>query len=275
MKTIYLDVLIVLNIYVNFFLLKATAKFTHISLRIGRCIISAVIGSVFSLTILLPDPGFIISMTIKLIAAAIIVLIAFGLKDKKSFLRLLVYFYIINFIFAGVVGFFYIAFNPAFVTVKNTYFYIDFSILSLVIFTAFAYFAVTAVRRLIDKGADSSREYSITIKYNQNTITCDALADTGNSLIDAFTGKPVIICPQQKLKIEDDFSSCEAEEIFEKYGFRMIAYSTIGNTGLIPVLTPDEVVITDKEGQRKFNVEALIGIINRETPVIFNPKLLL
>ena len=40
MKSIYLDVLIVLNIYVNYFLLRATAKFTHTPLKTIRCIIS-------------------------------------------------------------------------------------------------------------------------------------------------------------------------------------------------------------------------------------------
>ena len=48
MKSIYLDVLIVLNIYVNYFLLRATAKFTHTPLKTIRCIISSVIGSLFS-----------------------------------------------------------------------------------------------------------------------------------------------------------------------------------------------------------------------------------
>lgn len=63
MKSIYLDVLIVLNIYVNYFLLRATAKFTHTPLKTIRCIISSAIGSLFSLTILLPAGNFFNSIS--------------------------------------------------------------------------------------------------------------------------------------------------------------------------------------------------------------------
>ena len=89
MKSIYLDVLIVLNIYVNYFLLRATAKFTHTPLKTIRCIISSVIGSLFSLTILLPAGNFLIPLAIKLGAAVVIVGMAFGVKDKKHTLKLI------------------------------------------------------------------------------------------------------------------------------------------------------------------------------------------
>ena len=111
MKSIYLDVLIVLNIYVNYFLLRATAKFTHTPLKTIRCIISSVIGSLFSLTILLPAGNFLIPLAIKLGAAVVIVGMAFGIKDKKHTLKLILYFYIVNFIFGGVVMLLYITFK--------------------------------------------------------------------------------------------------------------------------------------------------------------------
>ncbi len=275
MKTIYLDVLIVLNIYVNFFLLRATAKFTHAALKTARCVVSSIVGSLFSLTILLPAESFVLTLLIKLTAAGIITALAFGIRDRRGFLRLLIYFYIINFVFAGVVGFLYTALNPSFMTFNNSYFYVDFSLISLVVFTAAAYFSVTLVRRLMDKGADSSGKYSITIKFNQKTVKLDAVADTGNSLTDSFTGLPVIISPQEKLGIDGDFFSSDAEKIYTEYGFRITPYSTIGNSGLIPVFTPDEIVITDNESHKSFKIQALIGIIHKETPAIFNPKLLI
>lgn len=37
METIYIDVLIILNIYVNFFLLRITAGVTHSPLKNSRC----------------------------------------------------------------------------------------------------------------------------------------------------------------------------------------------------------------------------------------------
>lgn len=275
MKTIYLDVLIVLNIYVNFFLLKATAKFTHTPLKISRCILSSVIGSSFSLTILLPSGSFLLSLIIKLVAAVIITAITFGIREKKRFLRLIFYFYIINFVFAGAVSFMYMTFKPSFMTVNNSYFYVDFSLISLVVFTAISYFAVTGIRYFMDKAADTSKKYNIIIKYHGSIISIDAIADTGNSLTDSFTGKPVVICPQKELGFNDDFSVTNAESIFKKYGFRMIPYFTIGNTGMIPVFKPDEMLITEKESRKSYSSDAMVGLIPKDTKAIFNPNLLI
>lgn len=275
MKTIYIDILIILNIYVNFFLLKATAKFTHTPLKISRCILSSAIGSLFSLTILLPSKSFLLSLLIKFIAAAVITSITFGIKERDRFLKLLLYFYIINFVFAGAVMLLYITFKPSFMAFNNSYFYVDFSLMSLVVFTTVAYFAVTAVRYFMDKGTYTSKKYRIIIKYKGNIISVEGLADTGNSLVDGFTGKSVIICPEKKLGVNCSFSMDNAEEIFKKYGFRMIPYFTIGNSGMIPVFNPDEILITDYETGKSYPVDALVGVIPKETKAIFNPNLLI
>ncbi|MDE5917296.1 MAG: sigma-E processing peptidase SpoIIGA, partial [Oscillospiraceae bacterium] len=61
MKCIYLDVLIVLNIYVNYFLIKGTGKLTHTPVKTLRCAISSFVGSFFSLTIFLPETGALLN----------------------------------------------------------------------------------------------------------------------------------------------------------------------------------------------------------------------
>ena len=53
MRYIYVDVLLILNLYVNYFLLRATGRLMHLPCRRKRCIAAAVAGSLCSLTILL------------------------------------------------------------------------------------------------------------------------------------------------------------------------------------------------------------------------------
>ena len=48
---VYVDVLLALNIYVNFFLIKATAKLTSEKIKTSRLILSSLGGSLFSLLI--------------------------------------------------------------------------------------------------------------------------------------------------------------------------------------------------------------------------------
>lgn len=279
MKTIYIDVLIILNIYVNFFLLKATARLTHTPLKTSRCVVSSVIGSLFSLTIFLPDMNFLIPLAIKLGAAVIITALAFGIKDKRQTLKLVFFFYLVNFIFGGIIMLFYLTFKPGFMAFGNTYFYVDFSLLSLVVFTAVSYFAVTAVRRLMDRGCDTKGKYKVVIRQSGKTVSVDALADTGNSLVDMFSGKPVIICRSADLQDIADLPSEPAVEnaelLYKTNGLRFIPYSTIGNTGMIAVFSPEEIVICDSESGRTKKVDAMIGIDAKDVPAVFNPKLLL
>ena len=277
MKTIYVDVLIVLNIYVNFFLIRATARLTHTPVKTSRCIAASVIGSTFSLTIFLPRMNFLIPLAIKLAAAAVITAAAFGIKDKSRTLRLVFYFYLVNFLFGGVIMLFYLTFRPGFMALGNTYFYIDFSLLSLIVFTAIAYFAVTLFRRFLDRGCSAGKKYSVVIRHGKKTVSIEALADTGNSLVDMFSGKPVIICRREDLCGIADFPSdftAENAEFYRKNSVRLIPYSTIGNTGMIAVFSPDEVVICDRETGKSRRVDAMIGINPKDVPAIFNPKLL-
>lgn len=278
MKTIYIDVLIVLNIYVNFFLMKATAKLTHTPLKTSRCVLSSVTGSLFSLTIFLPDMNFLIPLAIKLGAAVIITAMAFGIKDKWQTVKLVFFFYLVNFIFGGIIMLFYLTFRPGFMAFGNTYFYVDFSLLSLVIFTAVSYFAVTAVRRLMDKGCDTKGKYKVLIHHGKSTVSVDAVADTGNSLVDMFSGKPVIICRREDLRGVADLpaepAAENAELLYKTNGVRFIPYSTIGNRGMIAVFSPDEILICDAERGKTRKVDAMIGINTQDVPAIFNPKLL-
>ena len=57
-------------------------------------------------------------------------------------------------------------------------------------------------------------------------------------------------------------------------GFRLIPFSTISESGIIPVFKPDEVIIREENTKKIKKVDALIGVNARETDAIFNPKLL-
>ena len=270
MKTIYIDVLILLNIYVNFFLLKATAKFTHTALKSVRCVISAGIGSLFSLTILLPHMGTLLSLLLKLAASVIITLAAFG--GCRGYFRMLFYFYVMNFIFAGTVLLFYNVFQPSFIAFDNSYFYIDFSLISLVVFTAAAYIIVRLVRYFTDKKADPPRGCRIEICYKGNTLTIEGFADTGNKLIDSFTGKPVIICPKSLFGYRDDDLS-DPITAYEVYGLRSIPCSTVSGGGMIPVITPDSTTLLSDE-KVWGHPEVLIGLAEGIDKGIFDPVIL-
>ena len=172
---------------------------------------------------------------------------------------------------AGVVYGLYTWLKPEFIHFGNTYFYIDFSLLLLVVTTCAMYAAVTIFRRFTDRTAENCGIYRIMIRSGRKVTVVEGLADTGNLLTDFFTGSPVIICSEQRF---EDITGVEYNVEKLPKGFRFLPCSTVSEDGLIAVFRPDEIVIENAaDGYRK-PVEALIGFgRNRETAV-FNPKML-
>jgi stage II sporulation protein GA (sporulation sigma-E factor processing peptidase) len=278
LNVIYIDVLIVLNIYVNYFLIKATSKISHSSLRTSGLVFSSVIGSLFSLVILLPRISFLLMFLIKMASALLIVIMAFGKKSLKEYMRLAIYFYIINFSFAGIILSLRYLFGCEYISVCNTFVYVDVSLFSLMIFTAVSYFTVCFIRNAADRGAGCQGNFSVTIKNSGMSVSFEGLADTGNSVTDMFSGKPVIVCPENIIKIFTGINSgsCDIYDVLagsEKIkGTRLVPYSTIDGDGLLPAFTPDEVII--RGGNITRNVDVLVGVKETHGKAVFNPSIL-
>ncbi len=278
---IYVDVLIVVNIYITYFLLMAVSKISHTPLKLGRCIISSVAGGLFSLMILVPDMNYFLNIVLKFTVSVIIIIIGFGMKTGfKYTMKLILWFYAMNFIFAGIMLSLRYAFSLSFMRYSNSYFYMDFSLLSLIIFTIISYALVCLIRYIIDKGNLSGGVYRVIIKNNGKVISVDGISDTGNSLVDSFSGKPVIICGKAELEkiIEiPEFSLISNDYLSYSQllrNFRIIPYSTIGESGIIPIFAPDEILIREDKSQRIKQVDALIGISSKNIKAVFNPEIL-
>ena len=268
METIYLDVLIILNIYVNFFLIRAAARFTHSPLKKRKCITASVYGSLYSLLILAPQLGTILNIIIKLAAAFTVVLMAFGYNSLRRFIINSMAFFSANFILAGSVYAVYSWVAPELMHFNNACFYIDFSLLILVATTSAMYFLLWLTRIFLDRTPEEADRYRVIVRYREKVVAMNGLADTGNALVDFFSGSPVIICSKEHFGID-----CSDNKDLPT-GFRLLPCSTVSSSGLLPVFRPDEVlIITDSNGDKK-PVEAMIGLGNSGDKAIFNPKLL-
>lgn len=266
MVTIYLDVLLVLNIYVNFFLLRMTARFTRSRLKNSRCIAASAAGSLFSLLILAPPLPSLINTAVKLVSAAIITAAAFGLKGKRQFIICTTAFLASNLILAGAVFGVYTWLKPDFIHIGNSFFYIDFSLLVLLITTAALYFIVFITRQFTDRTPPDNGCYRIIIRTRNSLITLPGIADTGNSLVDYFTGVPVIVCDTAL------FGDIDLNRLPK--GYRLLPCSTISESSFIPIFRPEEVLIANTSSGERFAVDAMIGLGKVSGKAVFNPKLL-
>jgi stage II sporulation protein GA (sporulation sigma-E factor processing peptidase) len=265
---VYIDTLIILNLYVSFFLIKACGAFLHRKISTRRCVLGAVAGGASSLVILLPPLFLSLNMLIKLGIGAVLVFIVFG---RERFLKNALVFLMINVIFAGVMLILSLFASPLGMIYNNGTVYFDISFLALLFFTAAAYLLIRVLRYFLDVKFNADRVYSVVFEYGGELRTLNAFADSGNTLTDFFTGKPVMIC--DKSACAGLFPELDINKLELVKGLRLLPYSTINGSGIIPVFKPDSITVENK------SIDALIGIskenINKNgVNAIFNPKLL-
>ena len=217
MTYIYLDVLIITNIYVNYFLLKGTARISHSALSMKRCIIASVFGTISSFVILLPQQEIFIIALAKLVGAFLIIRLAFSHISIKQFVKLTLIFFGISFIFAGVMLVICEITHMEVIIVHNYSVYFNISIFNLAISTIIAYIVVCIISNILDKKCNLNHSYKIIIELLGKVITLNAICDTGNSLIDSFSGKPVVVCNSKEL--------CELANLQENTNYVITSYS--------------------------------------------------
>lgn len=268
MQTIYLDVLLVQSLYVNYFLLRATARLTHTRLRLGRCLLAAGGSCLFSLLIFLPPLPLLIQLLFKLAAAAATVTMAFGFH-REGWLCQFGCFFGCNFLLAGLLLAVCSVAKNGFATWGNSYCYLDFSLLQLILFTALAYAMLHLCSILRGRRHHVNDKFQVLIQLNQKTIVLPGLADTGNNLVDVFSGVPVVVCAESQLTPLLDGKCIELLR-----GYRLLPCTTVTAEGLMPLFRPDTLCIRNLTSGKSRAVDAMIGIGGTQESAIFHPILM-
>ena len=268
MPTIYLDVLLLQSLYVNYFLLRAAAKLTHSPLGWLRCGLAAAGSSLFSLMILLPPLPVLLQLLCKLLAAAAAVAMAFGLH-RESFLRQWGSFFVCNFLLAGLIlGADSLA-PRGFAAWGNSCCYVNFSLFQLILFTAAAYSLLHLCTLLRRRNRHTDSRYQVFFRLGTRRLMLEGLADTGNNLTDIFSGTPVIVCSAASLV--PLLGDTPPEQL---KGYRLIPCATVTAQGMMPLFRPDEVCIRDCSTEKSRRIDAMIGIGGTQKSAIFHPQLI-
>lgn len=268
----YVDVLVVLNLYINYFLIRATALITRRECSRKRCVPAAFVGALGSLVILLPELPFLVVVLFKLALGVLIMLIAFGRQKISELAVCVLFFLIVTFTFGGVMLALW-TFAPLGRSMmwSNGTAYFNIPISAIIAFTAAAYCAVRLARFIADRRLHCDKISDVKISLNGLEITLRGLCDTGCGLCDIFSGKPVIVCrfdsvaallPQNVL---DYFNGKIPENL------RVIPCRTIAAEALIPIFKA-EISIDGK------SADGFVGVtknpLGEGVDCIFNPKII-
>lgn len=272
---IYADVLIVLNILVDYFLLKLTARIVHKNPSLIRLVLGSVLGGISALYIFLPSQNWIIEFLIRLVISLIITLATFGLGSAKSLFKNTAVFFAVTFGFAGaMLGLWYI-FEPKGMAVNNSVVYFNISPAVLIGLSALFHIIVSVLRYILHKNSDSAKECKIRVTLGENTAETGALIDTGNSISDAMGMSEVIIVDKRFAeKLFGDIEKIsDNQDMVARY--RVIPCNTVSGTTLLEGYRCDKAYIRYEGSVTEVNRPILAlskTPLDRECEAIINPR---
>lgn len=101
MRIIYLDILIGVNLGIDYLMLFALSRISGVYSTRFKLFLGALIGSLYAVLSLMVKSTIITSLPIKIGVSGLMVLVSFGYKNKSRFLKLLILFLFISFAVAG------------------------------------------------------------------------------------------------------------------------------------------------------------------------------
>ena len=257
---VYVDILIILNTLVNYFILLAVDKILRIHSKKWRILLGGAVGGMSSLLLFLENLGVIMTL-IKIISAILMIIVTFGIKPIKRILKSIFLLFAITFLFGGLLFAVYIFLDKDVLIYSNGIVYFDIDLTFLIICTVISYIVITLISKIMDKKAPKSKEYYVSVENADKIISCTALMDTGNNLREPFSGYPVIMVDKALF-----------DKLFTEEKIRFIPVSTVNGESLIKAFRPEKITInnfiTDKvyigESLSKLDEYKMILNINLE-----------
>ena len=240
---IYVDVLLLVNFIIGYFLLRATGIACAMPLSFARNIFGAVLAAIATMILLLPPLLFLIQIIFKIVCGMIIVRAAFSWHGWRRYLCLCSVYAALNFGFAGLLIFLLLnGFLPG-AEYNNLSVYLAISPPVLFWCAAGIYFLLRIYGIFLPSKAGKS--YCVKIWVGQQTISLRTLRDTGFSLLEPISGKPVILVsfpairerlPEDVRCLLEQWSQGGSLAPLSEYKFRLIPMGTASGRNILPAL---------------------------------------
>ena len=249
MQVIYIDILIVTNVIIDYLLIRASCALMQTKISALRMLLSCLAGGFFSLIILI-DLYAPVAFLLKIFALIIMVAMAFGFKNYRWFFKCCAVFFMANFIFAGVMLALWYKLFPNSVLYKNGVVYFDVGIRELIVSAVVSYSVLCVISFFTRRRMPANAVYRVKIYKSNKCLSVKALYDTGCFLKESFSGNPAVIIDKKVVEpiVPEGFESCfedAAQCISSKEIFRLIPYSTVKNGGVFRSFKSDCIKIFD------------------------------
>lgn len=277
--TIYIDIIIVENLVMNYIILYATGLISKNKISHLRIIFASIIGAIYAVTEYISKLNIYSNILLKIILSIVIVFIAFYPQNVKKMFKLLVLFYLTTFTFGGVATYLIYVLKPQNIIIKNGM-YVGTYVLKVIFIGAIVGTIILIIAFKFAKNKITKKDMicKVKIKLNGKEIVLDTMVDTGNMLKEPLTGNPVVVVEKTSLYdlmpkeilnnteliLGGDFGKIP-ENIKNEYISRLkiIPFSSLGKqNGMLIGIKPEKLYVINEQSEEKKD-NAIIGIYNK------------
>lgn len=271
--TVYVDIVLLENILLNYIILLATAIISKTKISIFKILVASSIGGVYSILNYIVELSPFSNVIIKIIMSVLIVIIAFDSNKIKSIIRQLIFFYLVSFTFGGVTFMLLFFVNPENLVIKENQLVGTYPLKIVMLGGLIGFIVITIVAKVIkDRMTKKAMLCDLEIFYNGKMKKLKTMIDTGNLLKEPITQADVIIVEKNSLneivekEVLENIQNIltgkwlgETSTKIYSYGFKLIPFMSLGNeNGLLIGFKPDYIKIYDEE--ENIRTDIIVGI---------------
>ena len=265
MKTIYIDTLICVNLFIDFLILSVIKSILHINTKNKRVLFAALLGATSTLIILLPIRSIFLSAIYKISTAIVIIITAFGKATFRNFIIRMLTYLGISMILSTAVLSVNLMWKPVGVYIYNNTLYFDISPTILLLTTGIMYLILNIYHRVTSEHKLDTEVHKITLSVDKTQkVTFESAIDTGCNLREPFSGLPVILTEKEIL----------SDINLSNNKMRIIPYSTISGDDTIFAFKPKYIDIDGKVIHNSCYVALCNGKLKGEIKSIMGPELM-
>lgn len=273
---VYADVLVFLNMLVDYFLLLATSKIVDKDFKTSRIAISSFLGGISALYIFLPQQNIFVDFVYKSATAFVLSAVCFESHTIKEYLKNTGVLFSVTCGYAGLMFALWNIFKPYGMVINNSVVYFDISPVILVCCSVGGYLIFTFLWKIFGKSAVYAEKCDITVCADGKNILLKAIADTGNSIEDVFGKNEIIIA--DKSAVERLFGKTDVycnSNLKKRY--RILPCSTVSGYDMLEGYRCDGAVL--ESGGKKTVLKKPVLAVSKVTlndgyNAIVNPKIL-
>lgn len=281
--TVYLDIVLIENILMNYIILFATGFIQKNEMSQIRLIISSIFGGIYAIVSYLNIIPIYSNFFMKILLSIIMVYIAFNPQNYKKMLKTILLFYLTSFVMGGCALALLYIINPQNINFENGVLIGTYPLKVTIIAGIIGFIVIQIAFRINKRQVKKKDMYcKLDVVINKKIAKIKAYVDTGNMLKEPITNIPVIIVEKEKIKnlinIDLDKIIGGDSQNINKIKFRIIPFNSIGKqNGMLIGIKPDFVKVMFEDNE-KYIEDVIIGIydkkINKEYSALIGLELL-